>query len=124
VDFVRCKNRYGVPNYFAFLLTRERVKANGALKLITVKIRWAPNEDHKQEENSDNELGEESKTASKGGKDDSNQTKQSSKWKLKFDYVTSLMPKIDNFKGEKQKPDYLNVIEAAEEPDFYDDAIE
>jgi len=28
------------------------------------------------------------------------------------------MPKIDNFKGDKQKPDYLNVIEAVEESDF------
>ena len=45
VDFVRCKNRYGVVNYFAFLLTRERVKASsGTLKLITVKMRWAPND--------------------------------------------------------------------------------
>jgi len=58
-------NKYGVPNYFAFLLTRERVKANGALKLITVKIRWAPNDDLKQEDNSDNDLGEESKVIGK-----------------------------------------------------------
>jgi len=49
VDFVRCKNNFGVPNYFAFLLTRERVKSNGALKLITVKMRWAPNEEHKND---------------------------------------------------------------------------
>lgn len=63
VDFVRCLNRYGVPNYFAFLLTRERVKSTGLLKLITVKIRWAPNDDSKQEENSfDNDIGEESKS--------------------------------------------------------------
>lgn len=45
VEFVRCKNKFGVVNYFAFLLTRERVKASsGALKLITVKMRWAPND--------------------------------------------------------------------------------
>ena len=58
-------NKYGVPNYFAFLLTRERVKANGALKLMTVKIRCAPNDDLKQEDNSDNDLGEESKVIGK-----------------------------------------------------------
>ena len=34
------------------------------------------------------------------------------------------MPKIDNFKGDKQKPDYLNVIEAVEESDFQDDSNE
>jgi len=59
-------SKYGVPNYFVFLLTRERVKANGALKLITVKIRWAPNDDLKQEDNSfDNDLAEESKVIGK-----------------------------------------------------------
>ena len=120
VDFVRCMNRYGVPNYFVFLLTRERVKANGALKLITVKIRWAPNEDLKQEDNSENELAEESKALSKA-KEDKSHSKQTSKWKLKFDCVTSLMPKIDNFKGDKQKPGYLNVIEALEQSDLYDE---
>ncbi len=36
--------------------------------------------------------------------------------------MTSLGPKIDNFKGEKQKPTYLNVIEDTNtEQDDYDD---
>ena len=58
MDFVRCKNRFGVVNYFAFLLTRERVKANGALKLITVKMRWAPNEAnvHNEEDDDDDDV--------------------------------------------------------------------
>lgn len=39
------------------------------------------------------------------------------------------MPKIDSFKGEKLKPNYLNIVEAVEEGDipdeaFDDDAIE
>ena len=54
VEFVRCNNRFGVVNYFAFLLTRERVKANsGALKLITVKMRWAPNDSNQHNEDED-----------------------------------------------------------------------
>ena len=63
VSFVRCLNRHGVPNYFAFLMTRERLKSNGALKLITVKIRWAPNEDNKLDETSFDQ-DEETKTGS------------------------------------------------------------
>ena len=44
-------------NYFAFLLTRERVKANsGALKLITVKMRWAPIESHQHNEDEDDDM--------------------------------------------------------------------
>ena len=74
VEFVRCKNRYGVVNYFAFLLTRERVKANGSLKLITVKMRWAPNESiHQHDEDEDEHSdSEETKTTAKvaGGKDE------------------------------------------------------
>ena len=61
VDFTRCKNQYGVPNYFAFLLTRERVKSNGALKLITVRIRWAANEEHKHDNSFEQDDIEESK---------------------------------------------------------------
>lgn len=122
VEFVRCNNRFGVVNYFAFLLTRERVKTNGALKLITVKMRWAPIETnfHPDEDNSNesDNGNEESKLGGKAtmiaGKDDK-ANGSGSKWKLKFDYVTSLAPKIENFKGDKHKPEYLNVIEAAEE---------
>ena len=116
---MRCKNKYGVANYFAFLLTRERVKANGALKLITVKMRWAPNEANTQNEEDEDEHSdsEETKAAKVGGskEDRASSGGFQSKWKLKFDYITSLGPKIENFRGDKQKPDYLNVIEAAEE---------
>ena len=124
VDFIRCKNRYGVPNYFAFLLTRERVKASGALKLITVKMRWAPNEELKQDDNSfdHDDLREESKAAAAGKAQAKDEGRASpakggflSKWKLKFDFVTSLGPKIESFRGDRQKPNYLNVIEAVED---------
>ena len=108
-----------MPNYFAFLLTRERVKANGALKLITVKIRWAPNEANHQHDDDDDEHSdsEETKAAKTGGNKEDRAAAGGfqSKWKLKFDFVTSLGPKIENFRGDKQKPDYLNVIEASEE---------
>jgi len=116
VEFVRCLNKSGVPNYFAFLLTRERVKSNGALKLITVKMRWAPNEELKPEDNSfDQDDQEETKAAGikAQAKEDRSSQGFQSKWKLKFDFVTSLGPKIENFWGEKQKPTYLNVIEDA-----------
>ena len=119
VNFVRCKNKYGVVNYFAFLLSRERVKANGALKLITVKMRWAPNESsgHHEEDEDEHSDSEETKAAKTSGNKEDRSTANGfqSKWKLKFDYVTSLGPKIENFRGENHKPDYLNVIEAAEE---------
>lgn len=127
VEFVRCLNRSGVPNYFAFLLSRERVKSSGALKLTTVKIRWAPNEENKADENSfDQDIIDQEETKNASSKQ---QTKDDrgggfqSKWKLKFDYVTSLGPKIENFKGEKQKPTYLNVIEDTngENDDFEDE---
>ena len=105
MDFSRCANQYGIPNYFAFLLTRERVKANGALKLITVKMRWAPNEDSQKQddENSfDNgDLGIEESKANAKGNNEASDSKMASKWKLKFDYVSTLMPKIDNFRGDK-----------------------
>jgi len=109
-----------VPNYFAFLLTRERVKNNGILKLITVKIRWAPTEENKTDDNSfEDQDGEENKNAPSSNKQAG---KDESKWQLKFDYVTSLAPKIENFRAEKQKPTYLNVIEAAAvEDDGFDD---
>ena len=30
-----------LPNYMVFMLNRERVRSDGKLKLITVKINWA-----------------------------------------------------------------------------------
>lgn len=38
--------------------------------------------------------------------------------------MTSLAPKIDNFRGEKLKPNYLNIVEALEEGDIPDEAFE
>lgn len=95
VEFVKCLNRYGVPNYFAFLLTRDRVKSNGALKLITVKMRWAPTEEQPKADDNSFDQDEESKTQTKP------QARDDHKWKLKFDYVTSLGPKIENFRSDK-----------------------
>ena len=121
VEFIRCKNVHGIPNYFTFLLTRERVKATGTLKLITVKIRWAPSHELKNEEHSfDHDIDgsrEESKNPAKARGEPTDRAQSgsgASKWSLKFDCVTSLAPKIDNFKGEKNKPAYLNVIEAVD----------
>ena len=53
-----------MPNYFAFLMTRERVKNKGLLKLITVKMHWAPTEENKTDDNSfDDQDAEETKNA-------------------------------------------------------------
>jgi hypothetical protein len=43
-----------LPSYLVFMLDRERVKSNGLMKLITVKIKWAKeeNDDHKESDNS------------------------------------------------------------------------
>lgn len=111
VDFTRCLNRYGVPNFFAFLLTRERVKSNGALKLITVKMRWAPNEELTKADDTSFEQEEETKLGPKLQQKEDRGSFHS-KWKLKFDFVTSFVPKIENLKSDKYKPSYLNVIEA------------
>ena len=112
-----------MPNYFAFLLTRERVKASGStgtLKLTTVKMRWAPTEESKAEDLSfDNDEETKASTTGKTSKDTAGSI---SKWRLKFDYVTSLRPKIENFRGDKQKPNYLNVVMASEPK--HDDSVD
>ena len=75
------------------MLARERVKSpGGVLRLVTVRVRWAANEELMKADggaaDSFEADEEESKMASNGKKD----TIQQSKWKLKFDYVTSLGP--------------------------------
>ena len=73
-DFIRCTNRHGVDNYFAFLLARERVKSpGGVLRLVTVRVRWAANEELMKADggaaDSFEADEEESKMASNGKKD-------------------------------------------------------
>ena len=35
--------------------------------------------------------------------------------KLKFEFVTEVMPKISNFSGEKQKPSFIKVVSVADD---------
>lgn len=121
VDFTRCLGKHGVPNFHAFLLAKERVKATGLLKLISIRIRWAPNELTQEEEDDDDQgdILEESKAQKSGA---AKQSHEASRWKLRFDYATTCMPKIENFKHEKQKPSFLTVVEATEEVDQEADA--
>ena len=95
------------------MLGRERVSSNGKLKLITVKMRWAPvDEEIKHEDSFDQEETKASSSNNKGKDGEAKTSGFQSKWKLKFDYVTSLGPKIENFREDKQKPNYLNVVMA------------
>ena len=113
VDFVRIQpspltNRR--PNYFVFMINRERLKSNGLMKLFSVKIKWASQDAKENESSSDSDFGgtskkltdemaeerdvirEESKAAEQLKKKNA-----SSDLKLKFEYVTEVMPKVSNF---------------------------
>ena len=44
MDFVRVPAQPGTkerPNYFVFMLNKERIKSNGLMKLFSVKIKWS-----------------------------------------------------------------------------------
>ena len=114
VDFVRMAGSpmtYERPNYFVFMINRERLKANGLMKLYSVKIKWATQDTKENDNSSDSDFGgadkkktdemvEESKEESKAA----TLSKRKSglpDLKLKFEYVTEVMPKISNFQGEK-----------------------
>jgi hypothetical protein len=44
MDFVRVPAQTGTngrPNYFVFLINKERIKSNGFMKMFSVKIKWS-----------------------------------------------------------------------------------
>ena len=64
VDFIRdAQSRAVLPNYFVFLLNKERVRSDGKLKLISVKIKWSAVEEKENDNNSDSDFGSTSKTS-------------------------------------------------------------
>ena len=67
VDFTRVvQSAASLPSYLVFLLNKERVKTDGKLKLISVKIKWSTVEEKESENSFDSDFGPNSKnTASK-----------------------------------------------------------
>ena len=61
MDFVRVPAQTGAngrPNYFVFLINKERVKSNGFMKMFSVKIKWAKQDTKEQDVSSDFDLGQ------------------------------------------------------------------
>ena len=60
VDFVRIppsSMTNGRPNYFAFMVNKERIKSSGHMKLFSVKIKWARQDTEKHESSSELDFG-------------------------------------------------------------------
>ena len=60
MDFVRVPAQTGTngrPNYFVFLINKERVKSNGFMKMFSVKIKWSEQDTKEQDVSSDFDLG-------------------------------------------------------------------
>ena len=115
IDFVKIPGSLSInerPNYFVFLINRERIKSSGFMKLFSVKIKWAANQDPKEHESSSDsdfggnskkqtdEMGEEKDAMKEESKQAAGESKKKSTTpdlKLKFEYVSEVGPKVSNF---------------------------
>ena len=64
VDFVRTPASAmtnGRPNYFVFMVNRDRIKSSGLMRLFSVKIKWARQDTKENESGSELDFGGSSK---------------------------------------------------------------
>ena len=88
-----------------FVVT-NRISQTCQLRLFTIQIGW---ENAKIKDNNTSLS------------DDSSGDAKTSATRLKFEYITEVAPKISNFRADKMKPGYLNILPSSdnEDPAFY-----
>jgi len=73
----------------------NRINQTGQLRLFSIQIGWDSQPRGARSNNSD---------------DSDEHTTQSLAPRLKFEYISEVIPKISNFSADKLKPGYFNVL--------------